>query len=222
MSTDLSLIECFQTYQGEGPDTGKRVLLTRFKYCNLKCSFCDTAVKMRIGVEGFYKLAYVQNMLDRYHCGLLITGGEPTFGNQFFETLDMLYKLKFSFANVETNGYNLARLLKSGEWSKYGDIKFIFSPKIFCEKTLYRANQITKDVYSHPNVYIKIVYQKNDYISQYCEKLSVLPGSEDKVWLMPLGETYEKQHANSADVLDACEEYKFNFSSRVHIMYNFL
>ena len=45
---------------------------------------------------------------------------------------------------------------------------------------------------------------------------------DHKVWLSALGATELDQKTNSADVMDACEEYKFNFSGRLHIMYDFI
>ncbi len=51
MQNIVRAIEVFITYQGEGPDSGQRMLLVRYKRCNRNCPWCDTEVKMRISHE---------------------------------------------------------------------------------------------------------------------------------------------------------------------------
>ncbi len=229
MLTGIKLIECFRTFQGEGPDAGRAMLLVRFKHCDHKCHFCDTQVKMRISEECLYSLAALQNALDEYRCGLLITGGEPTFKPHYEDTKDMLTKLNYRVANVETNGSQLFWLLKERDWTQT-PVKFIYSPKIFDETSCYNAKTKTIEVIDHPNVYIKIPYMNNPAVNEYCKFLSdeirgrvVEQGEyDDKVWLMPIGADLMDQEEASADVMEACEKYKFNFSGRLHIMYNFI
>jgi organic radical activating enzyme len=229
----VKLIENFRTYQGEGPDSGRAMLLLRFKHCDKKCDFCDTRVKMRISEEGEYSLQSIQMQLDTYRLGLMITGGEPTFAPHFDETFTLLTRLNYTVANVETNGCQLEELLKKRNWSKF-PVKFIYSPKIFDEESRYEAVGLTNSLLSHPNVYIKIPYMKNGYVDEYCKWLvkergeretfdiSLMRTMNDKIWLMPIGCDLMEQEEASADVMDACEEYCFNFSGRTHIMYNFI
>jgi hypothetical protein len=70
---------------------------------------------------------------------------------------------------------------------------------------------------------------KNGYIDYYCgwlqrefNKLGNFSNSDHKVWVSPVGATAEEQKKSSADVMDVCENYMFNFSGRTHIMYDFL
>lgn len=230
--SDVMLIECFNTFQGEGPDSGKSMLLTRFKYCDRNCFFCDTKVKMRISKEGIYPLNALQTQIDEHRLGLLITGGEPTFHKHYHDTIKLLTNLNYSIANVETNGCQLERLLNHKDWDK--SIKFIYSPKVLDESSLYEQKNITEKILDRPNVYIKIPFHKNEFMLSYCQWLSeemVLSDAasgcrsgeyDNKVWLMPLGVTDGEQKFSSADVMDACELYKFNFSGRLHVMYNFI
>jgi hypothetical protein len=93
---------------------------------------------------------------------------------------------------------------------------------------------LTDLLLSHPKVYIKIPYWRDENIDAYCKWLSkemderMLSENCDyyyfdkKVWLMPIGDTTELQKTNSSDVMDACEKYSFNFSGRTHIMYDFI
>jgi len=229
----IKLIESFRTFQGEGPDTGRAMLLLRFKYCDQKCSFCDTRVKMRISEEGEHSLEALQMQLDTYRLGLMITGGEPTFERHYRDTMTLLGNLRYTVANVETNGCQLEKMLKERDWTKT-PVKFIYSPKTFCEKSLYNAITLTNSILDHPNVYIKVPYMKNGFVDKYCEwlvkeraeretyNIALMNTMNDKVWLMPVGSELMEQEESSVDVMDACEEYRFNFSGRAHIMYNFL
>lgn len=226
---NIKLIECFRTFQGEGPDSGRAMMLLRFKHCNRSCFFCDTAVKMRISEEGNYTLNQIQKYLDQYRCGLMITGGEPTFSSHYTDTLNLLTKLNYNVANVETNGCDLEKLLDEGPWWQQYPVKFIYSPKILGEDSLREAKDLTKSVLSHPNVYIKIPYLKNGYVDYYCgwlkrelDKLDNYGNNDHKVWLSPIGANEAEQKKSSADVMDACEMYMFNFSGRTHIMYDFI
>lgn len=235
MSESVKLIECFRTFQGEGPDSGRAMLLLRFKYCDKQCFFCDTTVKMRISEEGSYTLKDIQEQLNAYRCGLMITGGEPTWKPHYKETQTLLTQLNYKVANVETNGSQLLDLLELHPWpTKYPNVKFIYSPKILDSKSEYDAIQLTHTILDHPNVYIKIPYLGNGLCDNYCEwvvneiasreKLSIVEPNafDNKVWLMPVGDNEKNQKKNSADVMDKCEEYKFNFSGRTHIMYDFI
>ena len=54
MDTEVRLIENFCSFQGEGPDVGRTMVILRFKTCNLNCPWCDTKVKMRASNEATY------------------------------------------------------------------------------------------------------------------------------------------------------------------------
>ncbi len=215
----VKLIEVMNTWQGEGPDTGKRMLITRFKKCNLHCKWCDTAVKMRVTAEAEYTLPQIQTILDEEKSGIMITGGEPTFDSNFDETYLMLTKLKYNIANVESNGFKLNELIvKVG---KAKNINYVFSPKMFSEQGLNRAKEVTTELKDYPNVYFKIVYENNDFMNEYIHWLNSL-NINNRVYLMPEGTTKDELIKNSGIVFDKCEEYKFNFSSREHIIYAFI
>jgi organic radical activating enzyme len=225
MLNNIKLIECFRTFQGEGPDSGRAMMLLRFKHCDRSCFFCDTAVKMRISEEGCYTINQIQKYLDQYRCGLMITGGEPTFSPHYKETLTLLTQLRYTVANVETNGCQLKKMLREKDWMGT-PVKFIYSPKILGEDSLREAKDLTEYVLSHPYVYIKIPYLKNSYVDYYCgwlqRELNNLSDNDHKVWVSPVGATEAEQKKSSADVMDVCERYMFNFSGRTHIMYDFL
>ena len=226
MKEKVKLIEVFTSFQGEGPDTGRSMLILRFKRCNRtsegkSCPFCDTQVKMRIICEAEYTLQTIQDIIDRDKCGVLITGGEPTasIGNDnFSQTSLMLKMLSYPIANVETNGYQLVKLLPL---VVRDNVKFIYSPKIFSGDDFNENVHLTKEVILDPRVYIKVVCELRDYVEEYFRFLSTL-NMNNKVYLMPEGVTREELVSNTPFVLDMAEKYKFNFSSRLHIMHDFV
>ena len=223
MSKEVKLIENFLSWQGEGPDSGRAMIILRFKTCNLKCPWCDTSVKMRISAEASYKLSDIQKSIYKSKAGLLITGGEPTVKKHFDEAAMLLNELDFPIANVESNGHRLLELVNIV--NPNGRIKFMYSPKIFTKNDLEAAIELTEKLLHITNVYFKLVYEDNpliteyiNYIKNHCESLSW----QHRFWVMPEGTTRSALIGNAEKVFDICEKYNFNFSSRNHIVYGFV
>lgn len=215
----VKLIENFCSFQGEGVDRGKSMIILRFKYCNKNCFWCDTKVKMRISNEANYELEEIQKVINEQYAGILITGGEPTINKHFNDTLKLLNKLSYPIANVETNGHDLVRLIPLVDPEKL--INYSYSPKIFNETELEIEMDRTKKLIKYPNVYFKVVYENREYVLWYLDWLSKLNVNQ-RVYLMVEGITRVDLIKNSGEVFDACEKYKFNFSSREHIIYGFI
>ena len=220
----VKLIENFSSYQGEGPDCGRAMIILRFKTCNLNCPWCDTSVKMRISAESPHRLSDIQKTIDRTRSGILVTGGEPTVPKHIDEAAILLNDLVYPIANVETNGFQLQKLIKKTSSSK--NIHFIYSPKFFDENDLNEAMKKTVGLLQVQSVYIKIVYHGDELTDKYCQWLSqnigYSPWWTNRVWLMPEGVTRADLIRNSSMVFDACEKYRFNFSTRSHIIYGFI
>ena len=155
----VKLIENVITWQGEGPDTGQRMLLLRFKHCNKKCKWCDTLVKMRVCQEAEHKIGDIRNLVKKENLGLMITGGEPTLkGHQFDSTLWMLNNIEYPLANVETNGFGLKELIDKIV-PENRNIKLIYSPKIFSEDDVHKEVDLTNEIASDSRVFFKVVYE---------------------------------------------------------------
>jgi organic radical activating enzyme len=181
---------------------------------------------MRISPEGVYSLDYLQEIVDNSKCGLLITGGEPTVNNHFDDTLKLLNFLKYPFANVETNGLALEKLIERVNLDVFGKVKFIYSPKIFNELDYEKAAYLTPRIIECKSLYLKIVYEPdNQYLTRFIEEISSVynhPDFRQRIYLMPQGTTRKELLKNAGIVFDACEKYRFNFSSREHIIYGFI
>ena len=221
---EVKLIENFTSWQGEGPDSGKTMIILRFKTCDRNCSWCDTTVKMRITAEAPYKLSDIQTTINEKAAGLLITGGEPTVKRHFAECVALLNELKYPVANVETNGHNIYDLI--GEVEPLKPVKFVFSPKIFNSNDAAFARDTLNSIAGHQNVYVKLVYEPdNKYSMEYLNFLKDEMHDlifNQRVWLMPKGTNRADLIREAGPVFDACEKYNFNFSSRSHIIFGFV
>jgi len=223
----VQLIECFYTYQGEGPFRGISMLMLRFKNCNRviegkACRWCDTHVKMRISVESFYTFDNLQEMIDNKKCGLMITGGEPTYKYNYFQTIDLLNNLDFSIANVETNGYALEKIVKD----VYKDnVYYIYSPKMFTIeefKEVKNKIKLLENEIRNKKVFLKFVCDNSTiYLGDILLFINDL-NLNDSTYLMPEGKNLASLIENSSKTMDFCELYNVNFSSRDHIIFNFI
>lgn len=221
---EIRIIENSISWQGEGFNSGKRVLILRFKTCNriefnIGCDFCDTKIKLRNSYPYLIKLNTIQEIINKEKVGLLITGGEPTFSFNFDSTLNVLNRLDYPFADIESNGHRLIHLINQANTDKL--INHSYSPKIFTEEELQKEKVKSKELSEFSNVYFKIVYENRDLIKEYLEFVEEL-NINQRVFLMIKGTTKKELLKNAPEVFDEAEKYKFNFSSRDHIIYNFL
>ena len=215
----VRLIENFTTWQGEGPDSGRRMIILRFKSCNLSCPWCDTAVKMRVSAEAPHLIDDIQNTIYKEKAGILVTGGEPTVSRHYDDTVDLLNMLDYPIANVESNGFDLHRLVV--DTADIKNVKFMYSPKIFTSTDLEQAMITADTLLNFPKVYFKIVWQEG-LTDTFCQWLSLKDKADQRVWLMPEGVTRADIIRNSERVFDMAEKYKFNFSSRDHLIFGFV
>ena len=79
----------------------------------------------------------------------------------------------------------------------------------------------TKRIYEDERVYIKVVAENNELITEYLTFLYQLK-INNKVYLMPQGKTRKDLIKNSPITFDLAEEFNMNFSSRDHIIYEFV
>jgi len=216
----VKIIEAFTSWQGEGNDAGKRMLILRFKKCNRHCKWCDTNVKMRISNEFELTLKGIQETVDREKCGLLITGGEPTFGGNFEQTRDLINRVKANVYNVETNGCDLVDLIKVVNKNK--NVSYSLSPKLFNDTDFMGYKRLVKELKDNKKVFIKLVTENRPLIISFLDFLVEIEFDMNRVFLMPEGTTKDAIVNNAPFVFDTAEKYKCNFSSREHIIYGFV
>ena len=227
---DIELIECFKTWQGEGPNTGSKMLLTRFQKCQLRCPFCDTMIKMTSCIPATYKADSLNKIVVENQLGLMITGGEPTMpGQNIDSTIFMLNNFDYSMANVETNGGWLLKLLEKIDSKNLPKIKIMWSPK-FLNHPLFESNlalfrEIEK-VYEKL-IYFKLVINEDDSSANMTLTRTFLDliasrVRGDHIYLMPMGQNIMEMEENAKTVFDLAELYSTNVSTRMHLIYNFV
>ncbi len=238
MKNGVDIIESFVSWQGEGSNCGKRMIILRYKNCNRvidkkPCPFCDTLVQMRVKSNCFISYQEIQKIIDQEKCNIMITGGEPTYDTYFQSTIELMLNLKFNIMDIESNGYDLVRLINYIHDNNLNDkisgiVNYIYSPKIFNDEELNLEKERTLkliDLSLLNNITIKYVVSDSIYTRQYLDFLSEICDKENChniVYLMPLGKNRDELIKNSDIVFDMCEEYKFNFSSRDHVIYQFI
>lgn len=74
----LVINEIFHSIQGESSYMGRPCVFVRLTYCNIRCSYCDTAYAFHEGKE--MTIDEIAHTVSGYGCKLVeITGGEPLY-----------------------------------------------------------------------------------------------------------------------------------------------
>ncbi len=225
----MKLVECFETYQGEGPDSGRKMLITRFRECDRveggeACSWCDTLVKMRISCEAEFDIEDIKSRVERLG-GLMITGGEPTYGTNLAQTFELLKRCNFEVCNIETNGYGINGLFKMIDelpTKKQGLIKVIYSPKMFTITDEEEALTKIKKNINRPQLYLKFVDDQTGMVEDVLHEVKDYEPRKDQIWIMPQGKSAGELIENSMHTMDIVEKYRANFSSRNHVIFDFV
>lgn len=230
----IPLIDLIETYQGEGPNCGKKMVLARFKYCNKHCPFCDTWNMMKDTEKNLVSLKDIDLMLKSSH-NFMITGGEPTLKNsvsknsmelpQFHCTIAMATFLNYKFLDIETNGFNLKELIESVDFIKQNSDKNInisWSPK-FINDTDFDENIENVINCNNENVTMKVVIGEDmDAYKRFVYKAIFDYGwDNNRLYLMPKGTTLDEINNSMKSVLSIASDVSCNISTRLHIVHNF-
>ena len=231
----IPLIELLETYQGEGPNAGKRMVLARFKYCNKLCPFCDTQKIMNNLETTNYSVDDIAKLLV-HSKNLMITGGEPTIKNvinsdisQYDCTYKIISELNYDFCDIETNGLNITSLYCDIIYNLPDkNINISWSPK-FISKDDYAINEdklsfITKNRYWPKLITLKLVIGEG--MDEYIEFAKMAVGkygfNSNNIYLMPKGVNIKEINESFPIVLNLAKELECNISSRLHIIHNFI
>ncbi|MBI4169659.1 MAG: radical SAM protein [Acidobacteria bacterium] len=101
-ATRLKINEIFHSIQGESRHAGRPCVFVRLTWCNLRCSWCDTAYAFEEGTDATVGevCARVGSYGTRY---VLVTGGEPLVQEGVHDLIGELLERGFEVA-VETGG----------------------------------------------------------------------------------------------------------------------
>lgn len=95
-----SLVEIFESLQGEGRNMGRPCVFVRFAGCNLACPWCDTDTAKHFSLTRDDLLAEVRTFRAK---SVILTGGEPTVQAGMPELVATLKGAGY-WIGVETNG----------------------------------------------------------------------------------------------------------------------
>lgn len=88
-SPSLVVNEIFHSIQGESSHSGRPCVFVRLTYCNLRCSYCDTAYAFYEGKE--MSVEEIMGVIRGYGCMLVeITGGEPLLQPNVHQLMKLL------------------------------------------------------------------------------------------------------------------------------------
>jgi 7-carboxy-7-deazaguanine synthase len=81
--------EIFYSIQGESTHAGRPCVFVRLTYCNLRCTYCDTAYAFEEGIE--MDINEVVRKVESFNCNFVeVTGGEPLFQENVHPLLKIL------------------------------------------------------------------------------------------------------------------------------------
>ncbi len=204
--------EIFFSEQGEGPYANTPSVFLRFAGCNLKCTWCDTKYSWHpeeieftmmsiaeIG-EAMRKVAPEQNCKH-----IVITGGEPLLQQEAIRKIREVFPK--SFIEIETSGS-----VKLTMDEKIVD-HFNISPK------LKNSGNKPYDIQLNPaNSILKFVIQSPEDVEEVKELIQKWKIEENRVWLMPEGQTAKEIEEKTGWIEEICELNNWHFTSRLHIL----
>jgi 7-carboxy-7-deazaguanine synthase len=99
----LKINEIFYSIQGESTQAGLPCVFVRLAYCNLRCSYCDTAYAFYEGQD--MTIADILQEVKSFNCPLVeVTGGEPLLQKSVLHLLELLCDQKYEVL-LETAGH---------------------------------------------------------------------------------------------------------------------
>lgn len=98
----LKVNEIYHSIQGESTKAGLPCIFIRLTYCNLRCTYCDTAYAFYDGRE--MNIEEILAEVRKFECKLIeITGGEPLVQKESLELMKSLSDEGFEVM-LETGG----------------------------------------------------------------------------------------------------------------------
>jgi len=206
----MKINEVFAAHQGE-VNVGRYGCFVRLCGCNLRCEFCDTKYAYDEYIDLTNKQLYEQLKTFNY---IVFTGGEPLLQqDELNELIHLLQQHNEDVViEIETNGTIKPKLSKG--------IRYNVSPKLSNSGNEY-DKRIDKKVLQH-HVMLKSNFkfvvetiEDVDEVNLLVEKIQI---PKQLVFLMPKGETRDKQMENMEGVIKMAKVYGYNFSPRVHVL----
>ncbi len=215
--------EVFYSLQGEGATIGTPTVFLRLATCNLTCTWCDTKYTW-----DWANFDYAQEVISLeateleerilgFACpNLVITGGEPLLQQTELAPLVASLKTRLTHIEVETNGTiipgpDLVRDID--QWN--------VSPKLANSGNTAERREDASTLAAFqrlPNAYFKFVLAEPGDVDEVCALRDRHSLPNDRIILMPEGQTVEALKSRSGWVSESCVREGFRFSTRLHIL----
>lgn len=223
----LPVTEIFYSIQGEGRWAGYPALFIRLAYCNLGCIWCDTRFtwdkdrletgpRLSVLEVASRALSILPDGIDRTQIHAVITGGEPMLHQAQLPGLtDAMTTAGFTFFEIETNGTITPNQLLRERISWWNCSPKLTNNGLTVEENLFP--ETLKSIADTQRADFKFVVRTlGDIEELIATYLPLLP--RDRIMLMPEGSHTGAQAAAMPLVIEACREFGFRFSPRLHIM----
>lgn len=238
----LPIVEIYTAVQSEGSRQGYPTVVVRTTGCTHRCYFgeggwCDswyTSIHPEKGKFCF------QDIVDMYDANphiseMMLTGGSPTMHPKLVNELTHLAHERGIFVTMENEGshyletdYPIDLLSISPKFSnsipKIGAITpegKVADEKMIKQHNKFRLNKeaIKKSIAYHKDYHIKPVLDKDLTIyGEIWKFLNEMEIPNEKVWMMPAGDTREALFESYPVVMDFCRDKGYRFTGRAHIM----
>ncbi len=143
MSTSIPVMECYDTFQGEGYHSGMPAWFLRLQGCNVGCVWCDVQESWEMDISKNTKISDILTRLESNAIDtVVITGGEPTL-HDLRPLCDLLHKHGYTL-HMETAGTE--EILGELDWITLSPKKF----KPTLEANYKKADELKVVIY-HPS-----------------------------------------------------------------------
>ncbi len=215
--------EIFRSIQGEGVTAGTPTAFLRLAVCNLSCTWCDTkytwdwdSYDRSKEVVSMARDEVAQRVLAFKVPHLVITGGEPMLQQAELAPLAESLSERGYFNEVETNGTvppSSEMVAVISQWN--------VSPKTTSSGNDQGRREIPLALEAFRelnNAFFKFVIVEPPDVEEVRELVDRYRLSAERVLLMPEGVTSDTVQDRGRWVAEACVQYGFRFSTRLHIM----
>jgi 7-carboxy-7-deazaguanine synthase len=238
----LPVLELYTAVQSEGSRQGYPTIVIRTTGCTHRCFFgeggwCDSWYTSIHPEKGKYNFQSIIDMYDNnpHIKEMMLTGGSPTMHPKLVNELTHFAKEREIFITIETEGshflptdYPINLLSISPKFSNSVPTLGAVTPegKIADERMIKQHNKfrlnkeaIIKSIEYHDDYHIKPVLDKDltvyPEVKEFLEDLEI---PNEKVWMMPAGDTREALFESYPVVMDFCRDKGYRFTGRAHIM----
>ena len=215
--------EIFHSIQGEGVTAGTPTVFLRLAVCNLACTWCDTTYTWDWDSYDYAKEVVSLSsdevekrvlFFDRPH--LVITGGEPLLQQRELAPLAATLKRRGYYCEVETNG----TIAPTPEMERAVS-QWNVSPKTTSSGNRRDRREVPQALNAFrelDNTYFKFVIVQPADVEEVRRLVDRYGIDSHRVLLMPEGTTAQAVQERGKWVAEACAEWGFRFSTRLHIL----